>query len=101
MMAIMARPYGSRNAQEREREYVAPMVHKNRRGLVRLSPMVPAEVHAKAFANAKAAGVTMGYYITQLIERDQLNNEGVPVWRAEELEQEAEQEEDERLPLTG
>ena len=98
----MARPYGSRNASERE--YVAPMVHRDRKGLVRLSPMVPAEVHAQAFANAKSAGISVGLYLTRLIERDQLDKHGVPLWRVEEIEEETRKrakEEGQQLPLTG
>lgn len=92
----MARPYGSRNSQERE--YLAPMVHADRKGMVRLTGMVPAEVHAQAFINAKAAGMTMGLYLKRLVEQDQLNENGVPLWRLAEIEEE---ETAEQLPLTG
>jgi hypothetical protein len=94
---IMARPYGTRNSQERE--YTAPMVHQNRKGLVRLTGMVPAEIHAQASRNAKAAGITLGLYLKRLVERDELNEDGVPLWRIAEREGEAEEQRE--LPLTG
>ena len=94
----MARPYGSRNAQERE--YVAPMVHADRKGMVRLTGMVPAEIHAQAYAKAKAAGITMGLYLKRLVEQDAVDENGVPLWRVAELEEEARQAA-EQLPLTG
>ncbi|MFI9031128.1 hypothetical protein [Streptomyces sp. NPDC053560] len=74
-----------------------PVRDKKRHGLVRLSPMVPADVHAQAYANAKAAGVSMGRYIAELIKRDQLNEDGAPVWADEAF---GEQDQGE-LPLTG
>lgn len=92
----MARPYGSRNSQERD--YTAPMVHQNRKGLVRLTGMVPVEIHAQASRNAKAAGITVGLYLKRLVERDELSGDGVPLWRIAELEEAEEQGE---LPLTG
>ncbi|MFI1734950.1 hypothetical protein ACH40E_38205 [Streptomyces acidicola] len=97
----MARPYGSRNAHDRE--YVAPMVHADRKGMVRLTGMVPAEVHAQAYNNAKASGITLGLYLKRLVEQDQLNEDGVPLWRLAELEAErkAAEQEGNQLPLTG
>ncbi|MFJ8957353.1 hypothetical protein ACIRO1_45410 [Streptomyces sp. NPDC102381] len=80
------------------------MVHRDRRGLVRLSPMVKPETHAQAYINAKAAGITVGLYITRLIEQDQLDDNGVPLWRVAEIEAEekkAAEEEGKQLPLTG
>lgn len=93
----MARPYGSRNSQERE--YTAPMVHQDRRGMVRLTGMVPAEIHAQASRNAKAAGITVGLYLKRLVERDELNGDGVPLWRLADLDEEAKTQGE--LPLTG
>lgn len=97
----MARPYGTRNAQERE--YIAPMVHADRKGLVRLTGMVPAELHALAYRNAKAAGITMGLYLKRLVEQDPVNEDGVPLWRVAELEEEAKSAEgaDGQLRMTG
>ncbi|MEU0074078.1 hypothetical protein ABZ027_31755 [Streptomyces sp. NPDC006332] len=97
----MARPYGSRNAQERD--YVTPMVHSDRKGMVRLTGMVPADLHAMAYRNAKAAGITMGLYLKRLVEQDQLNEDGVPLWRIAELDSEsaADEQEGEQLRLTG
>ncbi|WP_431776314.1 hypothetical protein [Streptomyces cucumeris] len=91
----MARPYGSRD--EEEREYVPPVRDKKRHGLVRLSPLVPAEVHATAYANAKAAGVSMGKYLAELIKRDQLDESGRPVWAREAFDKPDQGE----LPMTG
>ncbi|MFF0430366.1 hypothetical protein ACFYUJ_39140 [Streptomyces sp. NPDC004520] len=91
----MARPYGSRDAEERE--YVPPVRDKKRHGLVRLSPMVPAEVHAAAYANARAAGVSMGKYLAELIRRDQLDESGCPVWAPEAFGEPGQRE----LPMTG
>ncbi|MEV5348930.1 hypothetical protein [Streptomyces achromogenes] len=90
----MARPYGSRDAEERE--YVPPVRDKKRRGLVRLSPMVPAEIHAAAYENAKAAGVSMGKYVAELIRRDQLDANGRPVWADEAFGPDQGE-----LPMTG
>ncbi|MGF3141027.1 hypothetical protein [Streptomyces diastaticus] len=73
------------------------MRDKKRRGLVRLSPMVPADVHAAAYANAKAAGVSMGKYIAELIRRDQLNEHGRPVWAGDAFGEPDQGE----LPMTG
>lgn len=91
----MPRPYGSRDTEERE--YVPPVRDKKRHGLVRLSPMVPAEAHAAAYANAKAAGVSMGKYLAELIMRDQLDEHGRPVWACEAFGEPAQGE----LPMTG
>lgn len=91
----MARPYGSRDAEERE--YRPPVQDKKRHGLVRLSPMVPADVHATAYANAKAAGVSMGKYLAELIRRDQVDETGTPVWATEVFGAEGQGE----LPMTG
>ncbi|MFE5730229.1 hypothetical protein ACFQ7A_04855 [Streptomyces sp. NPDC056528] len=91
----MARPYGSRDAEERE--YVPPVRDKKRKGLVRLSPMVPPEVHEAAYANAKAAGVSMGKYLAALIQRDQLDTSGRPVWANEAFGQ----SDQGQLPMTG
>ncbi len=91
----MARPYGSRDAEERE--YVPPVQDKKRHGLVRLSPMVPADVHAAAYANAKASGVSMGKYLAELIRRDQLDQSGRPVWASEAFGEPGQGE----LPMTG
>ncbi|WP_326655609.1 hypothetical protein [Streptomyces sp. NBC_01750] len=57
--------------------------------------MVPAEVHAQAYENAKAAGVSMGRYIAELIRRDQVDDNGRPVWAAEAFG------DHEQVPLTG
>ncbi|MDF4254673.1 hypothetical protein [Streptomyces sp. WMMB303] len=92
----MSRPYGSRDV--RDREYVPPVADsKSKRKLVRLSPLVPREAHARAFANAKASGVSMSKYIAELILRDQLDDSGRPVW-AREAFGEPDQGE---LPMTG
>lgn len=84
----MARRYGSRDV--REREYEAPAPVEKSPGLVRLSPLVPPEVHATAFQNAKAMGVSMGKYVAELIRRDQVDGNGVPLW-AHELQEEGTQ----------
>jgi hypothetical protein len=82
MIWIMARTYGSRDT--REREYVPPMpVATSKDGLVRLSPLVHPEIHATAFKNAKAMGWTMGRYVAELIARDQVDENGVPLWARE------------------
>ncbi|MEU5547158.1 hypothetical protein AB0G85_33080 [Streptomyces sioyaensis] len=82
----------------REREYVPPVADsKSKNKLVRLSPLVPPEVHARVFANAKASGVSMGKYLAELIMRDQLDASGCPVW-AREAFGEPDQGE---LPMTG
>ncbi|ELP62438.1 hypothetical protein STRTUCAR8_00007 [Streptomyces turgidiscabies Car8] len=79
---IMARPYGSRST--REREYIPPLPDsKSKEKLVRLSPLVPPEIHAAAFQNAKALGMTMGKYVAELIARDQVDENGVPLWASE------------------
>ncbi|MFF3460483.1 hypothetical protein ACFYXH_40635 [Streptomyces sp. NPDC002730] len=57
--------------------------------------MVPAEVHAQAYENAKAAGVSMGRYLAELIRRDQVDDNGRPVWAAEAFG------DHEQVPLTG
>ncbi|MGW1765019.1 hypothetical protein ACWCQL_13210 [Streptomyces sp. NPDC002073] len=93
----MARPYGSRDTAERG--YVPPVKDKKRHGLVRLSPLVPADVHKQAYDNAKAAGVSMSLYLAELIRRDELDESGAPVWAADALPgAKAGQKE---LPLTG
>ncbi|MFM9449169.1 hypothetical protein [Streptomyces acidiscabies] len=76
----MARTYGSRDA--REREYRTPAPAKANRGadLVRLSPLVAPEIHATAFQNAKAMGVSMSMYIAELIRQDQVDENGIPLW---------------------
>lgn len=82
MISIMARTYGSRDT--REREYVPPTpVSTSKDGLVRLSPLVHPEIHATAFKNAKAMGWTMGRYVAELIARDQVDENGVPLWAPE------------------
>ncbi|WP_330469320.1 type II toxin-antitoxin system HicB family antitoxin (plasmid) [Streptomyces longwoodensis] len=96
MIAYMPRPYGSRDAHDRD--YVPPVADsKSKNKLVRLSPLVPPEVHARAFANAKASGVTMGKYIAELIRRDQLDQSGRPVWASEAFGEPDQGE----LPMTG
>lgn len=77
----MARTYGSRDV--RERQYEAPTPVEKSPGLVRLSPLVPPDVHATAFQNARAMGVSMGKYIAELIRRDQVDGNGVPLWAHE------------------
>ncbi|MFL0028517.1 hypothetical protein ACJBCE_36955 [Streptomyces sp. NBUL23] len=91
----MARTYGSRDM--RERTYQSPTPVKASRGLVRLSPLVPPEIHATAFSNAQAMGVSMGKYVAELIRRDQVDENGVPLW-APELRN-AEDGPQESLPL--
>jgi hypothetical protein len=96
MITCMSRPYGSRDA--RDREYVPPVADpKSKNKLVRLSPLVPPEAHAKAFANAKASGVSMGRYLAELILRDQLDEHGRPVWASEAFGEPDQGE----LPMTG
>ncbi|MEU6285004.1 hypothetical protein [Streptomyces sp. NPDC047028] len=90
----MARTYGSRDAQERQYQPPTPVAAS--KSLVRLSPLVPPEVHATAFQNAKALGVSMGKYVAELIRRDQVDEKGVPLW-AQELR--AEDDSQEPLPL--
>lgn len=87
----MARTYGSRDT--REREYEPPMPVAKSKGLVRLSPLVPPEVHATAFKNAQAMGVSMGKYVAALIARDQVDENGVPLWASEIQEPQAAQAE--------
>ncbi|MBU3865563.1 hypothetical protein KN815_16195 [Streptomyces sp. 4503] len=70
----------------RERKYEPPTPVTASKGLVRLSPLVPPDVHATAFENAKAMGVSMGKYITELIRRDQVDANGVPLWAHEARE---------------
>jgi len=94
----MARTYGSRDA--REREYVPPQPVAKSKGLVRLSPLVPPEIHATAFENARAMGLTMGRYVAELIRRDQVDENGVPVWAPEEPQAEPEVTQT-QLPITG
>ncbi|WP_327299959.1 hypothetical protein [Streptomyces sp. NBC_01197] len=95
----MARPYGSRST--REREYIPPTPDaKSKDKLVRLSPLVPVEIHATAFQNARALGMTMGRYVAELIRRDQVDENGVPLW-APETETEDQAGEAAQLPLTG
>lgn len=84
MIGIMARTYGSRDVRERKYEPPTPVTAS--KGLVRLSPLVPPDVHATAFENAKAMGVSMGKYITELIRRDQVDANGVPLWAHEARE---------------
>lgn len=91
----MPRPYGSRDAEERE--YVPPVQDKKRHGLVRLSPMVPADVHKTAYDNAKAAGVSVGKYLAELIRRDQVDETGAPVWARDAFDDGGQGE----LPMTG
>lgn len=81
MIWIMARTYGSRDTRERTYEPPTPVAAS--KGLVRLSPLVPPEVHATAFSNAKAMGVSMGKYVAELIRRDQVDENGVPLWARE------------------
>jgi hypothetical protein len=59
--------------------------------------MVPADVHATAYANAKAAGVSMGKYLAELIRRDQLDESGRPVWARDAFGEPGQGE----LPMTG
>jgi hypothetical protein len=97
----MARPYGSRDAQERE--YVPPVADTKRQGLVRLSPLVPPDVHAKAHNLAKAAGVSMGRYLAELIARDHAQADestGAPAWAREAFGQATGHGQGE-LPMTG
>ncbi|MEU3084099.1 MULTISPECIES: hypothetical protein [Streptomyces albidoflavus group] len=96
MIAHMSRPYGSRNA--RDREYVPPVADsKSKNKLVRLSPLVPLDVHAIAYANAKAAGVSMSKYIAELVRRDQLDDAGRPVWALDAFGDQGQHE----FPMTG
>ncbi|MFJ2406678.1 hypothetical protein ACIOUE_35865 [Streptomyces xanthochromogenes] len=82
----------------RDRDYVPPVADsKSRTKLVRLSPLVPPDVHAQAFANAKASGVSMGKYLAELIRRDTLDENGRPVWAVEAFGEPDQGE----LPMTG
>ncbi|WP_221751672.1 hypothetical protein [Streptomyces sp. TRM72054] len=47
--------------------------------MVRLTGMVPAQLHAQAYANTKAAGITMGLFLKRLVE--QLAFRCTPTWR--------------------
>ena len=44
---------------------------------------VPPHTRERANAIADALGVSLGRYLEQLIERDQLDQHGRPVWAAE------------------
>ncbi|MFF1399345.1 hypothetical protein ACFVZD_36800 [Streptomyces sp. NPDC058287] len=79
---------------------MTPVRDKKRQGMVRLSPMVPPEVHAQAYANARAAGVSMGKYLAELIKRDQVDDSGCPVWAREVFGDLSESDQGE-LPMTG
>ncbi|GAA2110979.1 hypothetical protein [Streptomyces synnematoformans] len=81
----------------REREYVPPAADPKSKSLVRLAPLVPPEVHARVYANARASGVSMGKYIAELIMRDQLDENGRPVWADDAFGP----QEGEKLPMTG
>lgn len=51
-----------------------------------------------AFSNAKAMGVSMGKYVAELIRRDQVDANGVPLW-AQELKDAEEAAAQAPLPL--
>jgi hypothetical protein len=82
----MGRPYGRRDVVERG--YVPPTPDGVRHGKVRLTAMVDQEVHERAFRNAAALGITASRYVAELVIRDQVDADGVPVWAAEFDEQE-------------
>lgn len=59
---------------------------KRRKGLpptVVVNCRMQAEVRDLANANADALGISMGRYVQMLIERDQLDSDGRPLWAAE------------------
>lgn len=66
------RPYGVPQLDERQ-----PIQHNGR---VKLTGYVDPETHARAKAAAYAGGMSLGLYLSRLIERDELDEDGRPAW---------------------
>lgn len=45
-----------------------------------MSPGVDPEVHERAQRNAAGAGMSLAYYLSELIMRDERDETGCPVW---------------------
>ena len=69
----MSRPYGSPQLDPRQ-----PQQHGN--GRVKLVGYVDTETHAQAKSAAFAGGMSIGLYLAELIKRDQLDEQGRPIW---------------------
>lgn len=69
----MSRPYGSPHLDHRQ-----PQQHGN--GRVKLVGYVGTETHARAKAAAFAGGMSLGLYLSRLIEADEVDDAGRPLW---------------------
>ena len=87
------RPYGRRNTVERGYTPPAP-APDHRHGKVRLTALVEPEVHERAHRMAAAAGITASRLLAEMIARQELDENGAPVWIANLVDQE-------KLPMTG
>ena len=66
------RRYGTPQLDERQPQVV--------RGRVKLVGYVAIDTHARAKAAAYAAGMSLGLYLSKLIEADELDEHGRPTW---------------------
>lgn len=66
------RRYGTPQLDERQPRAV--------NGRVKLVGYVDVETHARAKSAAYAAGMSLGLYLTRLLEQDQLDASGRPLW---------------------
>jgi hypothetical protein len=66
------RRYGTPQLDERQPQVV--------NGRVKLVGYVEIDTHARAKAAAYAAGMSLGLYLTKLIEGDELDEQGRPTW---------------------
>ena len=68
------RRYGSPQLDERQPQTV--------NGRVKLVGYVDVATHARAKAAAYAGGMSLGLYLTRLLEQDKLDEHGRPLWAA-------------------
>ncbi len=74
MQKPSGRRYGTPQLDERQPQAV--------NGRVKLVGYVDVETHARAKAAAYAGGMSLGLYLTRLLQQDELDECGRPLWAA-------------------